>query len=261
MTREKVNFELTGVPHTLLIPLLGRAMASQDTKSSFHDARSLSLIKSLNYNFDNLLEKMSSFSTSITWAGDRALYFDNEIKTFLHTHPNATIVNLGAGLETAFYRVDNGMLTWVDLDVPEVMSIRHKLLPPPKRVHYISKSIFDYTWLNDLQQLGSDFFFFAGGLFIYFTPEQVKSLFIKMANQFPGTEMVFDSIAKDDLTNANEMFKKLEMIDARFQWGIDEKEVESWSPKIKILKHLLYHQPDESSVHFRSFMTKVGFLK
>lgn len=261
MTREKVNFELTGVPHTLLIPLLGRAMASQDTKSSFHDARSLSLIKSLNYNFDNLLEKMASFSTSITWAGDRALYFDNEIKTFLHTHPNATIVNLGAGLETAFYRVDNGMLTWVDLDVPEVMNIRHKLLPPPKRVHYISKSIFDYTWLNDLQQLGPDFFFFAGGLFIYFTPEQVKSLFIKMANQFPGTEMVFDSIAKDDLTSANEMFKKLEMIDARFQWGIDEKEVEAWSPKIKILKHLLYHQPDEKSVHFRSFMTKVGFLK
>lgn len=263
MTIDKINFDLTGVPHTLLFPLLGRAMVSQDKKSSFHDARAINLIQSLNYDFDNLLQKMESFSSSMSWAGDRALYFDNEVKKYIETFPNATIVNLGAGLETAFYRVDNGHLTWVDLDVPEVISLRKKLLPPQKRMHYISKSIFDYTWMDEVKKFGNDIFFFAAGLFVYLNPEQVKSLFIEMASRFHQAELVFDTMSKNDLAVANEMFKKFGMLDVKLQWGMEEKEVEAWSPTIKVIYHIPYSQHIDvnfdKSRPFTGYMTKIRF--
>ena len=40
----------------------------------------------------------------------RAKHFDDKIKAYLTEHPHASIVNIGAGLDTTFYRVDNADL-------------------------------------------------------------------------------------------------------------------------------------------------------
>jgi O-methyltransferase involved in polyketide biosynthesis len=49
-------------------------------------------------------------------------------------HPEGLVVNLGAGLDTRFYRLDNGTITWIDIDLPEVVAfspepIRRRLTP------------------------------------------------------------------------------------------------------------------------------------
>jgi len=61
-------------------------------------------------------------------------------------HPRASVVNIGAGLDTTFYRVDNGLIHWYDLDLPAVFDIRRRLLPEPDRVTYIAKSFLDPSW-------------------------------------------------------------------------------------------------------------------
>lgn len=260
---EKVKFDLTGVPHTLVLPLFGRAIASREKNSKFNDEYAIKLVEALNYDFADLEKRMKEFSTSMSWAADRALYFDNGIKNYLKTHPKATIVNMGAGLETAFYRVDNGQLTWVDLDLPQVMAIKQKLLPPPKRVHYIAKSVLDFSWMDDVKKFGDDVYFFAGGLFIYLKPEQVKSLFIEMAHRFKNAELQFDTIEAADLMKANEMFKTFKMQDIKLQWGFNRKEVETWSPKLNIMSHVCDNShektmKDGAKPPFKGYMTKVG---
>lgn len=173
MNTDKVDIQLKGIPQTLLLPLIGRAKWCELPYSPIRDDRVLKLKQSINYNFDALEKKLTTNAS--WWWMARAYHFDEAIKNYLIAHPHATIVNLGAGLETAFYRVDNGLLNWVDLDVPEVIDLREKLLPPPTRVRYIAKSILDYSWMDDVKELGTDVFFFAGGFFMYFTPQQVKS--------------------------------------------------------------------------------------
>ena len=48
---------------------------------------------------------------------------DAAIRTFLARHPDAVVVNLGGGLDTRFFRVDNGRVLWKEIDVPESIAL------------------------------------------------------------------------------------------------------------------------------------------
>ena len=47
----------------------------------------------------------------------------DEVRRFLHKHPEGTVVALGEGLGTGFCRVDNGSLRWLSVDLPETIGI------------------------------------------------------------------------------------------------------------------------------------------
>ena len=64
--------------------------------------------------------------------------------------PGATVVVLGAGLDGRFWRVDNGQVTWFDLDMPEVIRLRQRYYTESERNRFLAKSIFDFTWINDV---------------------------------------------------------------------------------------------------------------
>jgi len=238
MNSEKLAIKLDGVPQTLLMPLLGRAKFSEKSYSPIHDPLAIKLVESINYNFDELLTRITR---SLGFWMARAFHFDEAIKKFITKHPKGTIVNLGAGLETAFHRVDDGKLKWVDLDLPEVISLRNKLLPQSDRVNCIAKSILDFSWMNDIKEYGHEFFFFAGGLFMYFTEDEVKSIFIEMAKRFHQSELIFDSVTTRGIYYANKMLKEAKMSNAQLQWGLDDiRKLEAWSSNIQIVKHMPY---------------------
>jgi len=231
MGQKKLDFDLEGVPKTLLLPLAGRAFYSQEENSPIHDEKAIELVNSINYDFDDLFNILGK--GTLSWWAARAFQLDKAIREYLRTHESATIVNLGAGLETAFYRTDNGNLTWVDLDLPDVIKLREKLLTPPNRVHYIAKSVLDYSWMDEVKQFGRECFFIAGGLFMYFPEENVKSLFSEMALQFPHSELAFDAITKKHLHHHNKMLSKSKMGEKLLQWGTDNyKDILTWSPKL-----------------------------
>ena len=59
--------------------------------------------------------------------------FDAAVRRFLGSHPAGTVVALGEGLETQFWRLDNGQVRWLTVDLPETMDLRHRLLPDGPR--------------------------------------------------------------------------------------------------------------------------------
>ncbi len=237
---DKLAVSLEGVPKTLLMPLVGRAQFSQKSFSPIHDERAIQLVNSLNYNFDELSQHLGS--ATLFWMA-RAYQFDIAINKYLQINPSGIIVNLGAGLETAFYRVDNQNLTWIDLDLPEVISLRKQLLGETGRVHLIAKSIIDYSWMDDVKKYGNQFFFFAGGLFMYFKEIEIKTLLLEMTRQFPHSELIFDSISKKGMYYANKMLKESHMEDAEIQWGIDDTTIiKGWSPQIEIVNQISYFE-------------------
>ena len=83
----------------------------------------------------------------------RAYNFDNIVKAFLANNSRAVVVNFGAGLETTFQRVDEGTVLWINIDLPDVVALRQKLIPDSEREMTIAKSIFDFTWTDDISRL------------------------------------------------------------------------------------------------------------
>ena len=55
----------------------------------------------------------------------RAKQFDDTAKSYIAEHPRASVINIAAGLDTTFYRVDNGPIHWYDLDLPTVIDIQN----------------------------------------------------------------------------------------------------------------------------------------
>ena len=81
----------------------------------------------------------------------------------------------------------------------------------------------------------------AGGFLMYFTENQVKSLLLKMAKNFPQSELIFDSIPIKGIKYANRMLDQAKMSNAILQWGLDYGvELENWSTNIKLVSQIPY---------------------
>ena len=94
--------------------------------------------------------------------------FDRCVREFLAAHPDAVVVELGCGLDTRFYRVDNGPVTWYDLDLPEVIALRRRVLEEMPRHAFIGCSVVDFAWMNTVQpEVGRAYLFLAEGVFMF----------------------------------------------------------------------------------------------
>lgn len=245
-----ISPDLKGVPQTLLLPLIGRAKFSREPYSPICDDKAVELVNSIGYDFEKLLKNKNVRNSTLFWMA-RAYHFDEAIKSYLEKHPEAVIVNLGCGLDTSFNRVDNGSLTWIDIDLSDVIDLRSKLLPPSNREHYIAKSILDYSWMGDVKEYGQNIFFFAGGLFMYFTSDQVKSILSNMAKQFPDSYLIFDNISPKGLKHANTMLEKSNMKGALLQWSIsDAGEIEKRLENIKVMSQHGYFKNINNKFRF-----------
>jgi O-methyltransferase involved in polyketide biosynthesis len=128
----------------------------------------------------------------------RAYNFDNCVQEFLVHNNNAVVVNIGAGLDTTFQRIDNGSVVWINIDLPDVAALRQKLIPDSEREMTIAKSVFDFTWIDDIvqQTMGRSIMFMAAGVLCYFKAIEVKALFCKLADAYPLAHVLFDAMSR-----------------------------------------------------------------
>jgi O-methyltransferase involved in polyketide biosynthesis len=126
--------------------------------------------------------------------------FDRFAQDFLRRHPDAVVVHIGCGLDTRFERTcagqaDEGRVEWYDLDLPDVIELRRKLIGGEgERHHFLAGSVLEDAWLEVVEAHHQrPFLFLAEGVFMYFTEAQVKSLVLRLKERFPGAELVFDA--------------------------------------------------------------------
>ncbi|MFZ0010599.1 MAG: class I SAM-dependent methyltransferase [Halobacteriota archaeon] len=210
MQQDKVKVRLSGISRSMLGCLWGRAQLSRKYSSLFYDEKAIELVEKIDY--DDLAAgdeqplqgiELSFFHTAhqldlpeFGLFTLRARQFDEMAKKYIAEHPRASVVNLGAGLDTTFYRVDNGLIHWYDLDLPAVIDVRRELLPEPDKVTYIAKSIFDPSWCEDVTHTEEGVFMIAGGVLHWFDEPQVKQFFLMLADNFDGGEIVFNVISR-----------------------------------------------------------------
>ena len=141
---EKVLQSLDGVSETLLITLYIRARESQRPNAMIQDDKAIEMVNQIDCDFSRLRMQRHDEVAIIM----RMNKFDNHVRDFLNRHPDAAVVHIGCGLDTRFERVDNGRVEWFDLDMPDVMALRQKLIrSESNHYHTLATSVFEDGWL------------------------------------------------------------------------------------------------------------------
>ena len=193
----KYKIEKNTVQETLIIPLYARKMCSELFPNLYRDETSARLIDRIDYDFTKVAEKSESFMQKFGFleVGVRQNDLAFEVRDYLKTHPNASVVNLGCGLDNTGRHCDNETCKIYNLDFPDVIAVRNELLPVGAREKNIPCDLNNTEWFEKIDA-SDGAVFFASGVFYYFRNEQVKSFVRAMAKAFPNGRLVFDSAGK-----------------------------------------------------------------
>jgi O-methyltransferase involved in polyketide biosynthesis len=220
------------VERTMLIPLWARAQESRKRRPLVQDLRSLQICESIDYDFGTFRR---AYGTQIGCVL-RGLLYDQWVGEFLTRHPSGTIVELGAGLSTRFERLDNGTARWVDVDLPDAMALRRRHFSASARRTFLSASVLDAAWPTLVRGAAAGpYTFVCEGMLMYLAPDDVRSLFVRLADHFGPTELAFDSIAPMVVRHQTLHDSMKHMMDAPFRWGIDDvRGVEAWDRRLTV---------------------------
>jgi len=183
----ETSVSLTGVPETALITLYNRGTEARRPGGLIQDPLAAELITSIGYPF---AERFGRPELSHVL---RAVLFDREIRGFLHGQPRGTVVALGEGLETQLWRVDNGSVRWISVDLPEMIDLRRRLLPAHPRNELMACSALNAAWTS-MAEPAAPVLVVAQGLLMYFTDADVDGFFEMVAARCPGAAVLFDTI-------------------------------------------------------------------
>lgn len=241
--------ELKGVSETLLIPLMGRALEHKKPDGILKDSKSVEIFESLDYDFQKFRSKPSERSFLRTTI--RTAIIDQWLQPFLNEFPDATIVEIGCGLNTRFDRLDNGKLSWFDLDVPELLPIWQNLFKNNRR-KFLPYSAFDEEWINHVKRESKGpFFFISEASVIYFSEKNVRQLFRNLHKNFRGSHYLFDSATPAFLQALRKSNDALIHVGVHFEWTIENvRLLKKWIPELEILKTLDLEKMDHEFYSF-----------
>ncbi|HZS30316.1 MAG TPA: class I SAM-dependent methyltransferase [Gaiellaceae bacterium] len=185
MKGDRIPVELSGVSRTLLANLGRRAVAASAKRPLLDDPLAVAAVERLDHDFAE--------TGGASLHALRVATFDGAVRRFLRRHPAGTVVALGEGLETQFWRVDNGSVKWVGVDLPPVLELRRRLLPEEPRAELHAGSALDLEWADGLEP-GAPVLVTAEGLLPYFERDEVHRLIAAMAARLPGSSLVFDVV-------------------------------------------------------------------
>lgn len=223
--------KVANVPEDLFKPVYFRAKETQRPDGIIKDALAVEVVEQMSPNCLIVDDWTIQFGIAI-----HTLLVDNVVKQFLQQHPDAVIITLGGGLATRPLLLDNGQADWFCIDASYVESFWNQLIGGSKRNHFISSSVTDLDWMNQIADAGRAVLFVAEGVFLYLTESEVKQVILSLQQRFPDSEIVVEVIGKFILAST-QIFRSKAIPSGRFQWGINDcSDMESWSAGITLVK-------------------------
>ena len=237
MKEKDIKIDLGPVQETLLIPLWARAKEAEKKNPIVLDNYAKDIIRRIDYDFSKF-ETEEVEGHQFVWP-IRAYNFDCVVQEFLKDNSNAIVVNIGAGLDTTFQRIDNGSVQWINIDLPDVITLRKKLIPDSEREITIAKSVFDFTWMESItKKKNQSIMFMAAGVLCYFTPKEVETILKKLAESYPFAHLIFDSMSWLTVWGSNRALMKKSGIDPSsfLKWHLNRaSQLKKWVSTVKII--------------------------
>jgi O-methyltransferase involved in polyketide biosynthesis len=222
-TALRQSIQLGQVQESLLVPLYGRALDSLKKRPILKDPKAVEIVESIDWDFQRFNQRRRVVAAAL-----RTALFDEWVKDFLSRHPEGTVIEIGAGLNTRFERLDNGTVRWFDLDLPDTVELRRKFFTDSSRRVTLAASVLDPGWMATVRQSPGPYFFVSEAVFIYLTEEEVKAALAQIAANFPGASIAFDTATRKGISHANKEHARREL-GARFAWACEDPgEIERW---------------------------------
>ena len=210
-----MTLQLGDVQTTALIPVAIKASETLHKNARIKDDVAVKIIQHLDMDtapFDKFMSHEGVIA--------RSVMIDKMVKDFIVQNPNSVIVNLGAGFDNRFARVDNGKISWFDIDLPDSIAARKKVFEEKERVTMIAGSILEEEWCSEVQsevlKKEAKVLFLAEGLFMYLTLYEISKVLSILKKNFPNAVlfaemnnplMVKNQKLHDTVKNTNAEFK------------------------------------------------------
>ena len=206
---EKIT--LTGVPETMLQTVYARARESAG-RGAIRDETAEQIIGSLDYDF-SLAEKDTAMRSGVI---ARTIVLDRLVGAWLGRHPGTVVVNLACGLDTRCYRM-KGYQHWYNLDLPETIAVRQRLLPESGAISQLAMSAMD-DWGAAIRETDAPALVIIEGLTMYLSEADVRRIFEVIAARLPKAEVFVETMNPAVAKRFKE--RSIEGSHAKFTWGV-----------------------------------------
>ena len=204
------KIKLSGVPETMLQTIYARAKESA-RRGAIHDKKAEEIIGSLDYDF-SLADKDAAMHSGVI---ARTIVLDRLAGTWLSKNPGAVVVNIACGLDTRCYRM-TGYFHWYNLDLPETIAVREKLLPESGSISQIAMSAMD-DWGGEIAEHNVPALVIIEGLTMYLSEADVKQIFAVISRWFKKVSVLAEIMNPAVAQRFKE--KSIEGSRAKFTWG------------------------------------------
>lgn len=188
----KAKITLTGTPATLLLTLASRMEDCSQPDPILNDKWAGYVAEQIDY---------STIGTSPTTRDSacfRSATLDKWTREFLaeHEDEDVTVVHLACGLDARAHRVQRGSnVRWIDLDLPDVVELRRKLLPdPPGDYTLVAGSALDDSVIASIPN-DRPTAVVIEGLMFYIEEAQAHQLIRSLCTRLPTGELIFDAMS------------------------------------------------------------------
>ena len=214
----KIKPTINASAETMLQSFYARAQYSKRKNHKFYDAKAVELVDKIDYDF-SAAAKDSAMGKGVI---ARTIVFDELVKNYIEKNPGCTVVNIACGLDTRFYRMDNGKITWYNLDLPETIAIRNQIFEESGRVSTIGISALDSAWPKEVKVRGK-MLFIIEGLSMYLTAEENGKILKVIKDNFDNAYILMECLAKTWIKKEG-IEKSIQQTGSKFVFGADHFE-------------------------------------
>lgn len=250
--------KLTDVSKTAVATLRSHVIESKGKNPIMNDPMAVYCLEKMLSLFSDrdralLLDRklLSSLTSHIAL---RARKYDSIVNDFIRNNPAPVVVNLGCGFDTRFWRIDNEKCRYLELDLPEVIELKKKILKEHLNYELIGCSVLDVSWIDKITAISDQHvILIAEGLFMYLEKGAVINLINKIADSFRNSRLVLE-VVTEKYTRG--LWKKIVAMKIKRALGLDAgsyynfgvgdaHEMESYGKGIKIIDEWSYVEDDD----------------
>lgn len=231
-----MDLKFGDVQETALVTLAIRASESVRPNARISDPMAVEII-------DTLGVDVSKYDPFLSHEGvvARTIMYRDTLKELIGKYPDAVCINLGCGFDDKFSQVDNGKITWFDVDLPDQIAVRRKVYQDRKRCIMMDGDALEGSWTRDLPK-GKMNLIVMEGVLQYFSKDQVETCLHMLCDSFEhgyllaelhGPFVAKNSKHHDAIKNTN----------ATFGWGTKSaEEYLPLEPRLRLVSERSYNE-------------------
>jgi O-methyltransferase involved in polyketide biosynthesis len=235
------SVQLGRIQESALVPLYARALETRRKRPLLVDPKAAEIVDSIDWDFQRIAQPRRMAGCVL-----RGALFDVWVREFLQRHPDGTVVEIGAGLNTRFERLDNGHVHWFDLDLPDIVELRREYFADSDRRTQIGASVLDPEWISAVRRSPPPHLLVAETVFVYLEEAQVKAALTQIACGLPQATLAFDTTARRAVDGGNRDHVKRKLA-ARFAWACEDPvAIQGWGIGLRLVEsRTVADVPDE----------------